>query len=73
VEISELLGFYVNPEVIIPLLMSDLVDKEFKSLARSLISILIVFTQVIKRIPQRELEPYMKPLVDMLNTADFIC
>lgn len=74
-KIAELLGFYVQTDFLLPMMISHLTDSESKNLPKFVSSGLTAFSAVIhhstKRYPE-QLDCFMNQLIELIVSSDFL-
>lgn len=74
-KIAELLGFYVQTDYLLPMMISHLTDSESKNVPRFVSSGLTAFSAVIhhstKRYPE-QLDSFMEKLIELIVSSDFL-
>ena len=74
-KIAELMGFYVQTDYLLPMMISHLTDSESKNVPRFVSSGLTAFSAVIHHSTQKypdQLDSFMDKLIELIVSSDFL-
>lgn len=70
-KIAGLVGRFICSNVLLPLVVSHLTDKESKNLPRYVSSCLAVLSEVISNLSASDLDPHLSEVTNLLTTSDY--
>ena len=69
-KVSRLVGAYINSDIYIPLLIGLVADEESKNSIKFLISLLVIFSVMLKSENTQTLEPHLENIIKCLYTLE---